>query len=53
MANVAEAPTRYSASLLANFNYEKYGLLVVFIMIMDHILHSPVDGLREQFYRSP
>ena len=34
MANVAEAPARPSASLLANFNYEKYGLLVVFILMM-------------------
>lgn len=34
MANVAEAPARPSASFLANFNYEKYGLLVVFIMMM-------------------
>lgn len=34
MANVAEAPVRPSASLLAKFNYEKYGLLVVFIMMM-------------------
>ncbi len=34
MANVAEAPVRPSASLLANFNYEKYGLLVVFILMM-------------------
>lgn len=34
MANVAEAPARPSASFLANFNYEKYGLLAVFIMMM-------------------
>ena len=34
MANVAQARARPSASLLANFNYEKYGLLVVFIMMM-------------------
>ena len=34
MANVAEASARPSASFLANFNYEKYGLLVVFIMMM-------------------
>ena len=34
MANVAEAPARPSASFLATFNYEKYGLLVVFIMMM-------------------
>lgn len=34
MANVAEAPARPSASFLTTFNYEKYGLLVVFIMMM-------------------
>ena len=34
MANVAEAQVRPFASLLAKFNYEKYGLLVVFIMMM-------------------
>ncbi len=34
MANVAEATARPSASLLAKFNYEKYGLLAVFILMM-------------------
>ncbi len=34
MANVAEAPVRPSASFMAKFNYEKYGLLVVFILMM-------------------
>ena len=34
MANAVEAPVGPSASFLAKFNYEKYGLIVVFIMMM-------------------
>lgn len=34
MANAAEAPARPAASFLSAFNYEKYGLLAVFILMM-------------------